>query len=108
MNKKISNYIITTLALIWGFSGVLTLNINSVNSANFNNILLKTSISSDEKEESDELDFIKSGNNIKSFLDNDKLFLYGGIALCSISVGGITFILMPKRQKKNKKRKDQQ
>ena len=108
MNKKISNYIITALTLIWGFSGVLPLNINSANAMNFSDIFLKTSISSDEKEESDELDFIKSGNNIKSFLDNDKLFLYGGIALCSISVGGITFILMPKRQKKNKKRKDQQ
>ena len=81
MNKKISNYIITTLALIWGFSGVLPLNINSVNSSNFNNILLKTSISSDEKHESDELDFIKSNENIKSIRDNDSIIVYGGIAL---------------------------
>lgn len=108
MNKKFSNYIITALTLIWGFSGILPLNINSANSVDFNNLFLKTSASSEENQDSDELNFIKSNENIKSFLDNDSLLLYGGIALCSISVGGITFILMPKRQKKNKKRKDQQ
>lgn len=108
MNKKFSNYIITALALIWGFSGVLPLNTNSANAMNFSDIFLKTSTSSEENEESDELDFIKSGNNIKSFLDNDALLLYGGIALCSISVAGITFILIPKKNKSSKKNKDRQ
>ena len=51
-------------------------------------------------ENTSELDFIKSNEEVINFLGDGWILLYGGISLVAISVAGIVFVLIPKKKRK--------
>ena len=55
------------------------------------------------EEEIKNFNFIKSEEDQSNLLYNDKILLYGGIALISVSIAGMIFTFLPSK-KKNKKR----
>lgn len=67
-----------------------------------------TAIQSDNesKDEGDnDFNFIKSNENVRDFLYDGSLLLYGGIALISLSVIGMVITFLPRRRKKRRTRK---
>ena len=54
-----------------------------------------------KKEESENFNFIKSEEDVKNFIYDGSILLYGGVILISISISGIVFTLWP--SKKNKR-----
>ena len=58
------------------------------------------SSSNKPKEESENFNFIKSEENVKNFIYDGSLLLYGGVFLISVSVAGIVFTLWPSKKKK--------
>lgn len=61
-------------------------------SFNFANVCFAT-------DENDNFNFIKSGENVKEFIYDGTLLLYGGIALIIISILGMIFTCVPKKVK---------
>ena len=59
----------------------------------------------EKEDETNNFNFIKSNGNIKDFLYDGSLLLYGGIALIVISCAGIIITFLPRRRKKRRKRK---
>ena len=56
-------------------------------------------------QESDSFNFIKSNEEPSTIIYDDRLLLYGGIALIFISISGMTFTLLPSKKKRNNSKK---
>lgn len=52
------------------------------------------------KDESENFNFIKSEENVKNFIYDGSILLYGGVFLISVSIAGIVFTLWPSKKKK--------
>lgn len=76
-----------------------------------NNIMLplatsdQTENTEEKEEEANNFNFIKSNENVRDFLYDGSLLLYGGTALIIISCAGIIITFIPRRRKKRKQRK---
>lgn len=67
----------------------------------FASINLNSGIVSYAKEETSEnFNFIKSEEELESFIYDGSLLLYGGIALISISIGGMVMTFLPQNKSK--------
>lgn len=58
-----------------------------------------------DEEESNNFNFIKSNEEVKNFIYDGSVLLYGGILLITISCLGIFFTFKPKSNKRKKHRK---
>jgi len=67
-------------------------------------LTLNSNVISAEKNDPENFNFIKSEEVVDSFIYDGSLLLYGGIALISISIAGITFTLLPSRKKPKTRR----
>ncbi len=70
-------------------------------------LTLNSNIIAAEKNDPENFNFIKSEEVTDSFIYDGSLLLYGGIALISISIAGITFTLLPSRKRLKTRREKQ-
>lgn len=98
MNTKFKKIISLSVACLIGLFSMSCVKTHAGALGDIKNMINSFRGSDNQSEES--FNFIKSNESSGDFLYDGSLFLYGGIALISISIIGIIITLKPKRKKK--------
>lgn len=84
-------------------------NFSAIGKKNIETLLPLAAASQAEDESNDagsnDFNFIKSNENIKDFLYDGSLLLYGGIGLIAVSVIGIVITFLPRKHRKKRPNK---